>query len=76
MAKIVGYLGYNYKNDRYGILISDLWQVDGLHCGVTLEFYDRDTDTWLVDRIEYYNDWYLVYSGKKGAELEGLKVRY
>ena len=30
---IQGILGYNYKNDRYGLLVTDLWEIDGFSCG-------------------------------------------
>ena len=30
---ITGRLGYNSANDRYGLLVSDLWEHDGFHCG-------------------------------------------
>ena len=32
-----GRLGYNSDNKRYGLLISDLWEHDGFHCGERLE---------------------------------------
>lgn len=28
-----GRLGYNSVNDRYGLLVSDLWVYSGFHCG-------------------------------------------
>lgn len=34
---IEGRLGYNSSNDRYGVLVSDLWEDNGLHCGECLE---------------------------------------
>ena len=34
---ITGRLGYNSANDRYGLLVSDLWEHDGFHCGEVLE---------------------------------------
>ena len=34
---ITGRLGYNSANDRYGLLVSDLWEHDGLlHIGCCL----------------------------------------
>lgn len=69
-------LGYNIENDRYGILEMDLWVDEGLHCGECIEVYIDDK--WIKDRIEFRHDtkeWYLVYSGLTGEELEGLKVR-
>lgn len=32
-----GRLGYNSVNDRYGLLVSDLWEHGGIHCGAGLE---------------------------------------
>ena len=32
-----GRLGYNSDNKRYGLLISDLWERDGFHCGECME---------------------------------------
>lgn len=38
MAEIIqGRLGYNSRNNRYGLLVSDLWVHDGFHCGECLE---------------------------------------
>ena len=31
--KIEGRLGYNSENGRYGLLVSDLWEHTGFHCG-------------------------------------------
>ena len=33
---IEGRLGYNSNIDRYGLLVSDLWENEGFHCGETL----------------------------------------
>ena len=76
MNKKKGILGYNYDNDRIGILdVMDLWADDGLHCGETLEVYIDGE--WKSDRIEMSgSEWYLVYSKLKGDQLEGIKVRY
>ncbi|MBY7043756.1 DUF5348 domain-containing protein [Clostridium botulinum] len=76
MSKNIGTLGYNYDNDRIGILNDmDLWQDDGLHCGETLEVFINDE--WKIDRLEMTWDkvWYLVVSGLKGNQLEGIKIR-
>lgn len=77
MDKRIGKLGYNKQNDRFGILIDDLWADDGLHCGECFEiFVDGE---WSVDRIEFSsksNEWYLVYSKLSGDDLERLKVRF
>lgn len=69
----VGKLGYDAENDRFGVLMGDLWEDDGLHCGETLEIWHNGE--WITDRIEKYSQWYLVFSGLKGDELEGVKVR-
>lgn len=71
-----GFLGYNYDNDRYGILNKmDLWEDDGLHCGECFEVFIDSK--WVSDRIEMKFDktWYLVETKLEGNQLEGLKVR-
>lgn len=85
---MTGILGYNSSNDRYGLLVSDLWEIDGFHCGDTLEVWDSDTEQWTPTRMEMHyqpsafqfpkqrNDgWYLVDTQFKGQALEGLRVR-
>jgi hypothetical protein len=69
----IGILGYNVVNDRFGILIGDLWEDEGLHCGETFEVWHNEE--WIADRIEKSGEWYLVFSGLKGDKLEGVKVR-
>lgn len=32
-----GRLSYNRKNDRYGLLVTDLWEIDGFSCGNRLQ---------------------------------------
>lgn len=74
---IIGRLGYNEELDRYGILISDLWENEGLHCGDSIEVLINNE--WIKDRIEYDNKikkWYLFNSKLVGEELEFLKVRF
>ncbi|MBP7188027.1 MAG: DUF5348 domain-containing protein [Ruminococcus sp.] len=69
-----GILGYNSSNDRYGLLVMDLWEIDGFHCGETLEVWNYDKEQWIPTRIEMNrNGWYLV--GYDADCLEGLKVR-
>lgn len=71
---VTGILGYNSSNDRYGVLVMDLWHNDGLHCGEFLDIWDYDTEQWIPTRIEMNrNGWYLV--GYDADCLEGLKVR-
>lgn len=69
-------LGYNYENDRYGILDMDLFVDKGLHCGECIEI--KINGEWIQDRIEYdhkINNWYLVKSKLIGEQLEYLEVR-
>lgn len=72
-----GIMGYNSDNDRYGMLVMDLWEVEGFHCGDTLEVWDRDKEQWIPTRMEmrWKNVWYLVDTPYSGTDLEGLKVR-
>lgn len=75
MSKIQGRLGYNSDTDRYGLLISDLWAHDGLHCGTPLEvLVDGE---WISTRMEMSADgvWYLVDTPYHGAELEHVTAR-
>lgn len=69
-----GRLGYNPSNQRYGFLVSDLWEKDGFHCGNHMQvLLDGE---WIPTQIEMqHNEWYLVGVNKAGRELEGLKVR-
>ena len=68
-----GRLGYNPRTQRYGLLVSDLWEIDGFHCGNHLEVYIDGE--WIPTQIEMNNkeQWYLVGVNKKGMELEDLK---
>ena len=64
--KIEGRLGFNSQNGRYGLLVSDLWQHTGFHCGECLEV--KVDDKWIQTRMEMdiNRQWYLVdtpYSG-------------
>ena len=74
---ITGIMGYNSKNGRYGLLIMDLWEIDGFHCGDTLEVWDSESEQWTPTRIEmrHKNEWYLVDTPYSGTALEGLKIR-
>lgn len=70
-----GRLGYNPRNQRYGLLVSDLWEKDGFHCGNHMQvLLDGE---WIPTQIEMDSkeQWYLVGVNKAGRELEGLKVR-
>ena len=69
----VGRLGYNSDNDRYGLLISDLWEHDGFHCGETLEVLVDGH--WTSTRMEYGDTgWYLVGTPFRG-NLEYIQAR-
>ena len=83
---ITGILSYNSQNDRYGLLVSDLWEIEGFHCGDTLEVWNSDKEQWIATRMEMHyqapsfpkkrNDgWYLVGTPFSGQDLEGLTVR-
>lgn len=71
---IQGRLGYNSKNNRYGLLVSDLWENDGFHCGDTLEVLVNDE--WISTRIEMSLncEWYLVGTPYK-KDLEYIQAR-
>jgi len=73
----IGRMGYNSNNDRYGLLVMDLWEIEGFHCGDTLEVWNSDTEQWIPTRMEmrWKNEWYLVDTPYSGSDLEGLKVR-
>lgn len=86
--KITGIMRYNRKNNRYGMLVNDLWEIEGFHCGDTLEVWDREKEKWITTRVEMHyqssafhfpkerNDgWYLVDTPYNGTDLEGLKIR-
>lgn len=69
-------LGYNYENDRYGILEHDLWIDSGLYCGESVQV--KINGEWIQDRIEYdhkINNWYLVNTRLIGEQLEYLEVK-
>lgn len=70
-----GRLCYNPRNQRYGLLVSDLWEKDGFHCGNHMEVYLNGE--WIPTQIEMdmQEQWYLTGTDKAGTELEGLRVR-
>ena len=70
-----GRLGYNSDNKRYGLLISDLWERDGFHCGECMEVMVEGE--WVPTRIEmdYSGLWYLVDTPYRGAGLEYVRAR-
>ena len=72
-----GRLGYNSSNKRYGLLVSDLWENDGFHCGEGMEVLVGDE--WISTRIELVwnrdgNAWYLVGTTYYG-DLEYVRAR-
>lgn len=77
MAKtwIEGRLGYNSQNDRYGLLVSDLWEYDGFHCGECLQV--RIDGEWVDTRMEMTSDrqWYLTGTDIRGEEIEYTRAR-
>ena len=72
--KIEGRLGYNSENGRYGLLVSDLWEHIGFHCGECLEV--KVDDKWVKTRMEMDIDrnWYLVDTHYTG-DLEYVRAR-
>lgn len=72
--KIEGRLGYNSDNDRYGLLVSDLWKHTGFHCGECLEV--RVADEWVKTRMEMdvNRNWYLADTPYTG-DLEYVRAR-
>lgn len=72
---IEGRLSYNQDEDRYGVLVGDLWHHTGLHCGDTLEVMLPD-GTWTPARMEMDSGiWYLVGAPYVGDGLEYVRVR-
>lgn len=69
-----GRLGFNSDNGRYGLLISDLWEDNGFHCGECLEV--MVDGKWVETRMEMTADqqWYLVGTQYKG-DLEYIRAR-
>ena len=61
-------------NGRYGLLVSDLWEHTGFHCGECLEV--KVDDKWVKSRMEMDIDrnWYLVDTPYTG-DLEYVRAR-
>ena len=72
---ITGRLGYNSDNKRYGLLVSDLWEHTGFHCGEGLEV--KVDDEWVQTRMEMAinGEWYLVETPYRGDDLEYVRAR-
>lgn len=70
-----GILAYNPENNRYGLLRSDLWEIEGFHCGETLDV--QIDGEWLPTRMEMNieGEWYLVGTPYRGEALQFLTVR-
>ena len=77
-----GILSYN----SYGLLVMDMWEIDGFHCGDTLEVWDSYKQQWIPTRMEMNyqapsffktckEGCYLVGTPYSGTALEGLLVR-
>lgn len=77
-AWISGRLGYNSENDRYGLLVSDLWEHDGFHCGESLQV--KVDGQWIDTTMEMdwttgEGVWYLTGTGYRGEDLEYVYAR-
>ena len=74
-GKMEGRLGFNRENNRYGLLVTDLWEVDGFHCGQAIEI--KVAGKWVDTRFEMNpaGQWYLVGTDLVGDDLEFLKAR-
>ena len=72
---ITGRLGYNTQNDRYGLLVTDLWEHTGFHCGEGLEV--MVDGKWVQTRMEMDNNkrWYLVGTPYRGNNIEYVQAR-
>ena len=69
-----GKLYYDWETKRYVFYPKDGGRETPLHCGYTMDVYDNGK--WIPTRIEMGQDWYLVGTDFRGADLEGLKVRF
>ena len=75
---VQGRLGYNDSNDRYGLLVSDLWANEGFHCGEPLEVMINGK--WKKTTMEMdwscgKGIWYLTGTNLMGTELEYIRAR-
>ena len=72
--KFQGRLGFNENNGRYGLLISDLWEKEGFHCGDCLEVLENGK--WVKTHMEMSPDeeWYLEGTSYY-SDLEYVKAR-
>lgn len=84
---MTGILSFNSDLDRFGLLVCDLWEIEGFHCGECFDYWDSFSDKWIPTRLEYRyqpfslvnnnssSGWYLVGTSLSGDDLEGLKVK-
>lgn len=83
---VTGTMSYNRQKGRYGLLVMDLWEIEGFCCGDSFEVWDSENERWIDTRMEMHwqaptfppkrNDgWYLVGTSYRGIALEGLKIR-
>lgn len=75
---VEGRLGYNMDNDRYGLLVSDLWVNDGFHCGECLQIMIEGK--WIDTSFEMAwengkNEWYLTDTDIRGTDIEYTRAR-
>lgn len=70
-----GRLGFNSENGRYGLLVMDLWEIDGFCCGEALQV--QVEGKWIPSRMEMTADgeWYLTGTPFVGNDLEFKRVR-
>ena len=54
--KVQGRLGYNAENKRYGLLVSDLWENSGFHCGDRMEMDWNNGGEWYLAGTPYHGD--------------------
>lgn len=77
-AWMCGRLGYNSNNDRYGLLVCDLWEHDGFHCGESLQI--EIDGKWVDTTMEMawangHGIWYLTGTDLRGDDLEYVRAR-
>lgn len=77
--RICGRLGFNADNDRYGLLVGDLWEEDGFHCGQEVFVWDEEAEKWIDTRFEMAwtqdgGKWYLAGTPYRGGAIEGVRA--
>ena len=75
---ITGRLGYNWEEERYGLLVHDLWEREGFSCGQGLQVMVNDQ--WVSTRFEMGMgkdglEWYLVDTPYRGTDIEYVQAR-